>query len=875
MSQKKNLEIKEYDWVDPYNIIISDNGNYICYVLNDVLTIQSTISKWELNVKGSKSAVISYDDRYIVFSTFPDSIGILNLKTKKISYLSNVASFQLSKSENSNWLACQLKTNNAFLFKRLNEYKSYTFNNVQDYLFSSDNNTLLIQGQVENNYYLLWINLRTQSIDTIWQGNSSPSNKTFDKSNKQLAFFVSGKEGYQNQIYYYHLGMDSAVLKIDTKKSNIDNDLIITNNALLFSGDGRRLFFSLKNSHKTQSKISEVNDADVNIWNYKDKYLQSQQIISSNSMLDKEVIGTINTYTDIDNILLLNNNINDCVTLAIDKMNNYVLINNLEIDPADIPYSATGMFEGDGKHTINLASTNSKWRKKIIDNKFIQECSISPKEKYVIYYDQIKKNYFTYNILKNETKNITSSIPVPLYNKEYDKPAPSTTYGLYGGLGVAGWTEDDEFVLIYDNYDIWQVDPNGVIPPINITSSWGEKNNTVLRIEKSQDERYSPVYKMGDILIIKGFNKLNKDEGYYKIKLGEASNHLKKLVAGPYKYEIICKSKKANRYVVKIRNATNAPNIYISSNLESYKILTDIKPQEHYNWLTTQLIRWETFSGEVGEGVLYKPENFDSTKKYPIIFHIYEKFSNQINEFKKPELSNGEMNVPYFVSNGYLVFEPDIHYNIGYPGESAYDYVISAAKQLSKLTYIDSMKMGLQGISFGGYEINFIIANTKIFAAASSSAGICNLVSGYGSLRGSGMSSQYIYETHQGRIGKTLWEKPDLYIKNSPIFNADRVSTPLLIMHNKGDQSVPWSQGIEWFTALRRLGKKVWMLEYDDEGHGIGGKNNMIDFSIRLKQFFDYYLECKSAPKWMTIGIPAILKKKETGLELDDSLRMP
>jgi dipeptidyl aminopeptidase/acylaminoacyl peptidase len=309
--------------------------------------------------------------------------------------------------------------------------------------------------------------------------------------------------------------------------------------------------------------------------------------------------------------------------------------------------------------------------------------------------------------------------------------------------------------------------------------------------------------------------------------------------------------------------------------LESYKILTDIKPQEHYNWLTTQLIRWKTFSGEVGEGVLYKPENFDSTKKYPIIFHIYEKFSNQINEFKKPELSNGEMNVPYFVSNGYLVFEPDIHYNIGYPGESAYDYVISAAKQLSKLTYIDSMKMGLQGISFGGYEINFIIANTKIFAAASSSAGICNLVSGYGSLRGSGISSQYIYETHQGRIGKTLWEKPDLYIKNSPIFNADRVSTPLLIMHNKGDQSVPWSQGIEWFTALRRLGKKVWMLEYDDEGHGIGGKNNMIDFSIRLKQFFDYYLECKSAPKWMTIGIPAILKKKETGLELDDSLRMP
>jgi hypothetical protein len=93
-------------------------------------------------------------------------------------------------------------------------------------------------------------------------------------------------------------------------------------------------------------------------------------------------------------------------------------------------------------------------------------------------------------------------------------------------------------------------------------------------------------------------------------------------------------------------------------------------------------------------------------------------------------------------------------------------------------------------------------------------------------------------------------------------------------MHNKGDGAVPFAQALEMFFGLRRAHKKVWLLQYDGEDHGVGG-DNAIDYTIRMKQFFDYFLLNKPAPTWMTRGVEAYLKGHYSGFDIDESGATP
>jgi dipeptidyl aminopeptidase/acylaminoacyl peptidase len=292
--------------------------------------------------------------------------------------------------------------------------------------------------------------------------------------------------------------------------------------------------------------------------------------------------------------------------------------------------------------------------------------------------------------------------------------------------------------------------------------------------------------------------------------------------------------------------------------------------QKEYNWFTTELHRWKMFDGKMSEGILYKPQNFDSTKKYPVILYFYERNANTLYNYKAPSPSASTINIPYFTSNGYLVFDPNIYYKNGEPGESAYNAVVSAARYLQKMKFVDTAKMAIQGQSWGGYQVAYIITRTNMFAAAGAGAPVVNMFSAYGGIRwGSGYSRQFQYEKDQSRIGFTPWEKPDLYKKNSPIFFADKVTTPLLMTHNDKDGAVPWYQGIEFFTGLRRLGKKVWMLQYNEEDHNLVERRNRKDLSVRLAQFFGHYLKGEPMPVWMKEGVPATLKGIEWGLGND------
>jgi dipeptidyl aminopeptidase/acylaminoacyl peptidase len=223
----------------------------------------------------------------------------------------------------------------------------------------------------------------------------------------------------------------------------------------------------------------------------------------------------------------------------------------------------------------------------------------------------------------------------------------------------------------------------------------------------------------------------------------------------------------------------------------------------------------------------------------------------------------------YYTSNGYLVFNPDVWYEDGYPGESAFNCVMPGITALIEKGFVDRDRIGAQGHSWGGYQVAYLATRTDLFAAIESGAPVVNMFSAYGGIRwATGLNRSFQYEHTQSRIGATIWESPLRYLENSPLFTMDKVTTPILIMHNDSDGHVPWYQGIEYFIALRRLNKPVWMLNYTGEPHWPQKMPNKKDFQIRMSQFFNHYLKGEPMPVWMKEGVPAIMKEYDLGYDL-------
>lgn len=263
------------------------------------------------------------------------------------------------------------------------------------------------------------------------------------------------------------------------------------------------------------------------------------------------------------------------------------------------------------------------------------------------------------------------------------------------------------------------------------------------------------------------------------------------------------------------------------------------------------------------------PEGFDPNKKYPLIVNFYEKSSQGLYGYRMPEAHRSTVDYHYYTSNGYIIFNPDIYYKTGYPGEDAFNCVMPGITALIAKGFVEEDHIAAQGHSWGGYQVAYLATRTNMFAAIESGAPVVNMFSAYGGIRwGSGMNRSFQYEHTQSRIGKSIWESPLRYIENSPLFTMDKVNTPILIMHNDNDGAVPWYQGIEYFIALRRLQKPAWLLNYNQADHWPLKVRDKYDFQIRLAQFFDHYLKEKPMPVWMKEGVPAINKGFDMGYEL-------
>ena len=752
------------------------------------------------------------------------------------------------------------------VFRNLVTGAEITYRLVSDYSFSKKGNRLVVKTTRKNTDSLskaaiLWVNTGNQKTDTIFRTFNDVKSLTTDEEGAQLAFVAerdSSTKALQKfyRLYYYENGMDSATVRVDRGNPEMTKGFTVSENAFLnFSKDGTKLYFGITPIRRPKdTTLVDFETARLDIWHYNDDYLQPQQLVQANIELRRSYMA------------VLKRGHNKFVQLGSDSSENIILVDEGNADYV-LATSTKGnrisqQWEGFTRQTSYLVSTMDGSRK-LVRDKQRGFATASPKGKYIIWYDVSGKNYHAYNVNTGTIKNISQGIKEHLYNDEDDHPDDPPPFG------IGGWIENDKAVLIYDRYDIWKVDPDAARTPQNITNGMGKKNRIVFRyIDTDREKRF--ITEEEDILL-SGFNRQNKYAGFFSLKLKQKADPVQ-LTLGPYSYTNPLKAQGTARYIVGRMNVQESPDIYYTTDFKSLTRLSEINPQQQeYNWLTAELVKWKMFDGRQAEGLLFKPENFDPTKKYPVIFYFYEKDADGLYNYRTPAPSASTINIAYFVSNGYLVFDPNIYYKNGEPGESAYNSVVSAAKYMAKMPWVDSTKMAIQGQSWGGYQVAYLVTRTNMFAAAGAGAPVANMTSAYGGIRwGTGLNRQFQYERSQTRLGASLWQRQDLYIKNSPLFRADKIKTPLLIMHNDKDGAVPWYQGIELFTAMRRLGKKAWLLQYNDEDHNLVERRNRKDLSIRLSQFFDHYLKGAPAAKWIREGVPATLKGIDWGTEVEE-----
>ncbi len=480
-----------------------------------------------------------------------------------------------------------------------------------------------------------------------------------------------------------------------------------------------------------------------------------------------------------------------------------------------------------------------------------------PTGNYAVFYDIDEAYWGSINLQTNEVKNLTSEVEVAFFNEEHDSPS------LPGSYGFGGFTSEGK-ALVYDQFDVWELDLSGNLSPQKLTN--GRENLTVYRSLRLEEEmNLASYWKKG--LLLSSFHKYNKSAGLFSLH-EEGLNEL--IPVGNFKFSGFEKAKDAQQLVYRKMDFNSYPDLFLLMESQEDVRLSEANPQqENFLWGSVELVEWTAYDGTPLQGLLYFPEGFDASQKYPMITYFYERRSDNLHQYYSPQPSASIVNISYLTSNDYLVFVPDIVYEDGYPGRSAENCILSGVEAMEKRAYVNSEKLAIQGQSWGGYQVAHLITKTNKFAAAGSGAPVSNMTSAYGGIRWeSGLSRQFQYEQTQSRIGKTLWDELDLYLENSPLFSVPAIKTPVLIMHNDQDGAVPYYQGIEFFMGLRRLGKPSWLLVYNDEAHNLRKWKNKQDLSIRMMQFFDYYLKDEPMPHWMKMGVPRTEKGKNLGYDL-------
>ncbi|MGH7688156.1 MAG: prolyl oligopeptidase family serine peptidase [Gemmatimonadaceae bacterium] len=627
-----------------------------------------------------------------------------------------------------------------------------------------------------------------------------------------------------------------------------------------WSRDGARLFIGIKRQTDALPR-DEQPKADVDVWHYDDVELQSQQMIQINRLRH----ATLASAFDVAShkfVQLADTNM-DSVTPTADG----VWAIGRDATPYEHDFS-----EGEPARADYYRVNTTTGARTLIARHLLRTMGTSPDGHWFLYLQN--RHVMAYDLAAGRTVNVDAATGKSFVNTDDDHAAEKPIWG------VAGWSKDGKSVLLYGKYDVWSLPLDGSRGR-DLTGGAGAAGQIQLRLAHVEGGGRggrggfgfgggpAAAVDLSQPQPLTAYGEWTKKSGYYQMPAGGGK-------ATPLIYEDkmigqAAKAKNADRVIFTEQTFREFPDYWVSdAKFASPRRVTDADPQiAEYAWGSRVLVDFTNSHGQKLQGTLTLPADYQPGKKYPMVVYIYEILSNTHHQFSMP-VYDDRPHMSEYASDGYLVFSPDIVYEIGKPGSSALDCVTAGVKKVIQLGYADSEHIGLQGHSWGGYESSFILTQTNMFAAVVTGAPLTDLISMYGELyKQSGAWNGGILETSQGRMGAdvTPWNATKLYESQSPVFNVTRIQTPFMILQGTADGAVDWDQGLEFYNAARRNGKKVIWVSYPGEPHHLAKKPNQIDFQIRMKQFFDHYLKGAPAPSWMKYGVPQVQKARATWKE--------
>jgi dienelactone hydrolase len=705
-------------------------------------------------------------------------------------------------------------------------------------------------------------NLATGQTATLLTGRGDYDQIAVDRAGAQVAF-VSNRDdfGKEHPAYtLYHAAVRDGVARPAVAAASLNGMRVVESANVSFTRAGNAILFGIAPPLiDTLPADSLMGKSVFDLWHYKDPTLQPTQRLTAARDRNRS-LRAIYHVASKKMVQLANDSIPQ-VSVSADG--------RVAVSGSSERYAIQRMWGDDGNDVYLIDALTGQ--AKLLREKISSQPALSPEGRYVTFFDDGR--WFVYTVASGRTTEVTAPLKGVSFAREtHDRPEPAPSWG------VAGWTRGDRSLLLYDRWDIWELDPTGARTPVMVTDSLGRKNSVSLRLalggtggggfgggggggDAGNDE--GRALDPAKPLLLRAFDEETKASGFYRDQLGVAKAP-EKIVMADAAFGNVIKAASAEQYLLTRGTFVDFPNLYTGSSLASLTKISEANPQQRdVNWATVELVHWTSADGVPLKGLLFKPENFDPTKKYPLIAYFYEQLSQNRHNYVPPNGRN-VINATHYASNGYLIFQPDIHYEEGYPGPSAMKSIVPGVQMLLARGYVDIKRLGLQGQSWGGYQALYMITQTKMFAAAMAGAPVVNMTSAYGGIRwGSGVARAFQYEKSQSRIGGSIWEYPTRFIENSPLFWLDKVTTPLLMMHNDADDAVPWYQGIETFVAMRRLGKEVYLINYNNDVHNPQGRANQKDIAMRMQQFFDHHLRGMPAPDWMRKGIPYLSKGKD------------
>ena len=680
-------------------------------------------------------------------------------------------------------------------------------------------------------------------------GEGNYERLVLDEDQGRLAF-VTDRDDYDADeptfnLYGWDVGSAAAALWVShDSTAGFPSGMAVSNlSPISFNDDGSIVLFGIKEIPEPEPDDDgdDEESAVFDLWAWNDPYPQPQQL----QMRERVENQTWESVYHVDSgrfVKLADEDVPD-VRLSDDGSVAFAL--------SDVPYTKRVSYYG-RFNDVYVIDPMTGARTMVAEGVF-RGATLSPAGRYVTWFGMDDYDWYVYDIAVGTTRNLTATLDVRFDREDWDTPQAAGSYG------VAGWLRGDEGVLIYDRYDIWLLRPDGSEARM-ITEGYGRAYDLSFRyVRLDPDQTFvDPDAE----LLLRTTNEDTMATGFY-IDSVDGTEYPREIMMVDKAIGNPTKARDADILMFTQSTFSEYPDIWVSGMDFMAKRVSHLGTQTAaFLWGEAELRDFRSSDGVPLKGILIKPEDFDPGKTYPLLVYIYETLHQGLHSFRHPSPGTS-MNASYYASNDYVVWMPDIEYGTGYPGKDALKCVLPGINMLIAEGFIDADRIGIQGHSWGGYQIAYMVTQTNIFAAAEAGAPVSNMTSAYGGIRwASGMVRQFQYEQTQSRLGGSLWDVPLRYVENSPIFWADKIETPLLILHNDEDGAVPWYQGIEFIMALRRLDKPSWMFNYNGEAHGLRQRVNQKDFTVRMQEFFDHYLKDETPPLWMVQGIKAWEKGK-------------